>query len=65
LQPDLALISDAPERRELTNALERNQWDTERAADELGIHRSTLYRWMERHGLKAPNVERRARQRAV
>jgi two-component system NtrC family response regulator len=60
LQPDLALVSDGPERRELTDALERNQWDTERAADELGIHRTTLYRRMKRYRLSVPDgVERR------
>ena len=60
LQPDLALISDIPERRELTDALERHQWDTERAADELGIHRTTLYRRMKRYRLSVPDgVERR------
>jgi two-component system NtrC family response regulator len=59
LQPDLALVSDAPERRELTDALERNRWDTERAADELGIHRTTLYRRMKRYRLTVPeSVER-------
>ena len=61
LQPDLALVTDAPERRELTDALERNRWDTERAADELGIHRTTLYRRMKRYRLTVPeSVERRA-----
>jgi transcriptional regulator of acetoin/glycerol metabolism len=61
LQPDLALVSEGPERRELTDALERNRWDTERAADELGIHRTTLYRRMKRYRLTVPeSMERRA-----
>ncbi len=60
LQPELVLVSDVPERRELTDALERNQWDTERAAGELGIHRTTLYRRMKRYRLSVPETERRA-----
>jgi DNA-binding NtrC family response regulator len=63
LQPDLALVSDGPERRELTDALERNRWDTERAADELGIHRTTLYRRMKRYRLTVPeSMDRRVEQ---
>jgi DNA-binding NtrC family response regulator len=59
LQTDLALVSDAPERRELTDVLERNRWDTERTADELGIHRTTLYRRMKRYRLTVPeSIER-------
>jgi DNA-binding NtrC family response regulator len=59
LQPDLSLVGDAPERRELTDALERNRWDTDRTADELGIHRTTLYRRMKRYRLTVPeSVER-------
>lgn len=57
LQPDLSLVHNAPERRELTDALERHRWDTERAADELGIHRTTLYRRMKRYSLTVPNSE--------
>jgi two-component system NtrC family response regulator len=62
LKPDLALVPDAPERRRLADALERNRWDTVRAADELGIHRSTLYRQMERHRLRIPGTERQEEQ---
>ncbi|HEX7980438.1 MAG TPA: sigma 54-interacting transcriptional regulator [Gemmatimonadaceae bacterium] len=59
LQPDFSLVCDAPERRELTDALERNRWDTDRTADELGIHRTTLYRRMKRYRLTVPeSVER-------
>jgi DNA-binding NtrC family response regulator len=60
LQPELTLVNDVAERRELTEALERHRWDTDRAAEELGIHRTTLYRRMKRHRLTAPeSVERR------
>ena len=61
LQPDIALVADAPERRELTDALERNRWDPERAADELGIHRTTLYRRMKRYSLSL-DMETRGRR---
>jgi DNA-binding NtrC family response regulator len=65
LQPDLALVSEAPERRELTDALERHRWDTERAADELGIHRTTLYRRMKRYRLAPPDAEQQVEHSAV
>lgn len=55
LQGDIMLVHDTPERLQLTNVLERNQWDTERAADELGIHRTTLYRRMKRYRLTQPD----------
>jgi DNA-binding NtrC family response regulator len=55
LKPETTLIVDAPERQELTDALERHRWDTERAADDLGIHRTTLYRRMKRYCLTVPS----------
>lgn len=56
-QADLALVTEVPERRELTDALERHRWDAERVAGELGIHRTTLYRRMKRYRLSAPDVD--------
>ena len=63
LKPEIALLGDEPERRELADALVRNRWDAERAADELGIHRTTLYRRMKRHSL-SPESDSRGRNAA-
>jgi transcriptional regulator of acetoin/glycerol metabolism len=38
-------------RTELVRLLEHSEWDTERAATALGIHRATVYRRMKRHGI--------------
>jgi transcriptional regulator of acetoin/glycerol metabolism len=38
----------------LRAVLERHAWNTQRAAEELHIHRATLYRRMHRMGLSAP-----------
>lgn len=42
------------ERLTLCDVLERHEWDTERAALELGIHRATLYRRTKRLQLASP-----------
>ncbi|MDB4913032.1 MAG: Response regulator of zinc sigma-54-dependent two-component system [Gemmatimonadetes bacterium] len=54
LESEIVLAIEMPERRELSDALERHGWDTESAADELGIHRTTLYRRMKRYRLTPP-----------
>lgn len=54
LESEVVLTIETPERRELSDALERHRWDTESAAGELGIHRTTLYRRMKRYRLTAP-----------
>lgn len=46
------------ERQRLAAVLEAARWDTIAAAEELGIHRATLYRQMRRHGLKRPALLR-------
>lgn len=38
-------------RSELVEVLARCSWDTARAASHLGVHRVTIYRWMDRHGI--------------
>jgi transcriptional regulator with PAS, ATPase and Fis domain len=38
----------------LGSLLERHEWNTVSVADELAVHRATLYRWMKRHGLSVP-----------
>ncbi len=60
--------ADAPrnepaEARRLRDALERNGWHRIDTAQELGIHRVTLYRLMRQHGLTGPRGRRR-RQRS-
>jgi DNA-binding NtrC family response regulator len=48
-------------RRELISVLEKAEWDTERAAQTLGVHRATIYRKMKRLGVEVPSGrERRA-----
>jgi transcriptional regulator of acetoin/glycerol metabolism len=44
----------ALERKELRDVLERFAWNTDAAAEHLGLHRATLYRRMKRVGLAAP-----------
>ncbi len=43
------------ERRVILAVLERNEWHREAAANELGIHKSTLYRKVRRLGLELPD----------
>ena len=42
-------VDDA--RTELETLLSRHGWDTERVAQDLGVHRATVYRRMQRYGL--------------
>lgn len=44
------------ERHELVSALELAAWNTEAAASTLGVHRATVYRRMQRHGIEVPMV---------
>jgi len=39
------------ERTELVRLLEHSDWNAERAASTLGIHRATIYRRLKRHGI--------------
>ena len=41
-------------RREFITVLEQVEWDTERAAQTLGVHRATIYRKMKRLGVEMP-----------
>jgi DNA-binding NtrC family response regulator len=52
--PPPAALDDRRERRELMTALQSVSWDVDRAAEELGIHRATIYRRMKRHGVEVP-----------
>ncbi len=42
------------EKQVIVEALERYGWDRSQAARELGMHRSTLWRKMQRHGIEVP-----------
>lgn len=42
------------ERKRLRELLERCDWDTTRVAERLGVHRSTVYRRMDRLGIEVP-----------
>ena len=46
---------DQAELTILKNALEANQFNCKRTADALGIHRSTLYKKMDYHGISRPD----------
>ncbi len=48
------------EARFLREALERNHWNRQRTADELGIHKTTLLRRVRRLGLQLPKVDGRS-----
>jgi len=39
------------EKRLILKALQRHRWQRERTADALGIHRTTLFTKMKKHGL--------------
>lgn len=43
------------ERRRFVEILDSCNWDTERAARRVGVHRSTIYRRMQRLGIAAPS----------
>jgi DNA-binding NtrC family response regulator len=51
-----ASASRLVEREELLAVLESSAWDTARAAASLGVHRTTVYRRMQRLGIAAPSV---------
>lgn len=48
-------------RRDFVTLLEQVDWDTERAAEVLGVHRATIYRKMKRLGVEMPERARWAR----
>jgi DNA-binding NtrC family response regulator len=53
--------TDTAERQQLVAMLESAAWDTMRVAQELGVHRVSIYRRMKRFGIvpRAPTVQRR------
>jgi transcriptional regulator of acetoin/glycerol metabolism len=44
-------------------ALRRNQWNRQAAADELGIHKTTLFRKIASHGIELPETDGRSHKR--
>jgi transcriptional regulator of acetoin/glycerol metabolism len=44
----------APERRILLRALEANDWNRQRTAEQLDINRTTLYKKMKTFGIEEP-----------
>jgi len=50
----------AVERRRMTELLDGVQWNTERLASELGVHRATVYRRAKRLGIRLPSGVRAA-----
>ena len=51
--------SKSPERQIILEVLERNGWNRNATADELGINRTTLYKKMKRLGLEDERFARR------
>jgi PAS domain S-box-containing protein len=49
------------QRRAILAALERNEWNRSAAAKDLGIHKSTLFRQIQRLGLQLPDIDGRSR----
>ncbi|MFW6279414.1 MAG: sigma-54 interaction domain-containing protein [Planctomycetota bacterium] len=49
--PDRGLTLEAVERRHIQQTLRRHEGSRQAAADELGVHRTTLYRKMKKYGL--------------
>jgi PAS domain S-box-containing protein len=47
----------------IVEALRRNQWHRQAAADELGIHKTTLFRKIAYHGIKLPDEDGRSHKR--
>lgn len=51
----LTQMMDEHEKWILTETLKRNDWNCQRAANELGIHRSALYKKIAKHNIKQKN----------
>jgi PAS domain S-box-containing protein len=51
------------ERAAILSTLRRNDWHRQAAADELGIHKTTLFRKIARHGIKLPAKDGRSSRR--
>ncbi len=48
--------ADVFERQRLTELLAANDWNTEHTAATLGVHRTTIYRWMRRLRIQVPST---------
>jgi DNA-binding NtrC family response regulator len=49
---NLNLIMDAYERKIIMDALEKTRWQKIKAAEQLGIHRKTLFMKLKKYGIK-------------
>jgi transcriptional regulator of acetoin/glycerol metabolism len=45
---------DLAERDRLVDIMELHDWDTAAAAARFGVHRGTIYRWLQRFGISRP-----------
>jgi PAS domain S-box-containing protein len=55
---NLSKVKEA-EKQIILEALERNNWNRKQAADEMGIHKSTLFRKITKYGIELPPVDGR------
>lgn len=46
---------DLAERDRLVDIMELHHWDTAAAAARFGVHRGTIYRWLQRFGISRPH----------
>jgi transcriptional regulator of acetoin/glycerol metabolism len=50
------------EKELILNALRRNQWNRLKAAQELGIHKTTLFRKIRKLSIDLPNMDGRSKK---
>jgi transcriptional regulator of acetoin/glycerol metabolism len=50
------------EKELILDALRRNQWNRLKAAQELGIHKTTLFRKVRKLGIDLPDTDGRSKQ---
>ena len=69
LAPDVSRDDDLPtsledlEKRYIVKILERNQWNRLAAAEEMGIHKTTLHRKIKQLGIQLPKRDGRSARR--
>lgn len=60
--PEMGLTLEQAERLHILYTLQRHDWNRETAAEELGVHRTTLWRKMKKLGIDATHTPEEARE---